>query len=177
VITGGATYNLFRGVHKLPFNDYEKDFKFTVGGQLTADWGIMRRLSFGLSYNHHRHQLNIYDYTYDLDGTTFVENPIQSIYSTSFNMRILLHMRQIYESTDGEVDLYWGGLQQFIFVRNVNSSNDPNFYEVSNNFDAIPGIVGGVRYYPTEHIGLHFEMALPSTYTFSAGLAFRIKNK
>ncbi len=176
VISGGATYSLFKGIHKLPFSAYENNFKFTVGGQLNADWGLLRRFSIGIGMSHHRHHLNIYDYEYVIDGQTYTENPVQSIFTTSYNMRVLIHMRQVYENTDGKVDLYWGGLQQFIYIRNVSSSKDPNFYQLQHNFDAIPGVIGGVRYYPKENVGLHFEMAFPGPYTLAAGLAFRIKN-
>ncbi|MFT5824123.1 MAG: hypothetical protein ACI8ZM_005389 [Crocinitomix sp.] len=177
VISGGVSYSLLKGIHKLPFSEYKNDFKFTVGGQANADWGLIRRLSFGLGVSHHRHHLNIYDYEYTIDGQTFIEDPIQSIFSTCYNLRVLIHMRKVYENSDEKIDLYWGGLQQFIYVRNISTSNDPNFYRLQQNLDAIPGIIGGVRYYPTDHIGMYFEMAFPGPNTISAGLAYRIKNK
>lgn len=61
-------------------------------------------------------------------------------------------------------------------MQSVNSNKDPNFYQINDNSSAIPVIVGGVQFYPTVHIGLHFEMTFPGAYTGSLVLTVRFKN-
>ena len=174
-ISAAPTYSVFRGVHKIPFSDYEKQFKFTVGGQLHADWGILRRISVGVGVTHHRHQLDISDYTYSsAEGLLYTEDVRQTIDVTGYYFRGLIHIKSVYDNSLEEIDLYWG-VQQFAFLfRSFNNSTDPDFFTVNESLQSIPGIVAGVRYYPTEVFGFSAEAALPGPYTISIGAAIRL---
>ena len=173
-ITFGPSYSLFRGVHKVPFSDYEKHFRFTVGGQFHFDWAPLRRVSFGGGITHQRHQLEITNYQYTLNGLTITENPRQTIDVTGYYFRGLLHFKDVFESSLEEIDLYWGAQQYFLLYRSFSNSKDPDFFQVNESIQAIPGILGGIRYYPTENFGVHAEIAFPGPYSFSVGGAIRL---
>jgi len=177
VLSGGTSYSFLRGIHKVPFRDYDKNFKFTVGGQFHADWGLIRRFSVGVGITHQRHHLTIQDYQYTLDNTVYTESPTQSVYVTGYYARVLIHLRALYESTGEEVDVYWGATQQFINYQSFNNSNDPNFHQFNQGIQSIPCAVGGIRYYPTDFFGVHAEASFPGMYTLSGGIAFRFKNE
>lgn len=177
VLSGGASYSFLRGIHKLPFKNYDKDFKFTVGGQFHADWGLIRRLSVGVGITHQRHHLTIQDYQYTIDNTVYTENPTQRVFATGFYMRALIHMRSLYEDSGDQLDVYWGAAQQFIVFQSFNNSSDPNFHQFDESLQAIPCFLTGVRYYPTDFLGVHAEAAFPGVYTLSAGIVYRFKNE
>ncbi len=173
-ISAGATYNLFRGVHKIPFITYDKSYQFTMGQQIHADWALMRRISIGAGITHQRHDLNIYNYTYTAGGENITENPVQSISVTGLYARGLYHMHKVYKKTNKMVDLYWGAQLQFIFYKSRNTSNDPDFHKTNKSLGKIPSLVGGIRFYPLKKLGVHAEVAIPGSYTLSMGITYRL---
>jgi hypothetical protein len=176
-VTTGPSYSLFRGIHKIPFTDYDKNFKFTIGGQLHADWALLRRVSLGFGVCFQRHQLNIQDYSYELDGITYQESPTQTIDVSGYYVRGLIHILSVYDDTDEAVDLYWGVQQYQILYQTRNNSLDPDFPTTDIEARLIPGVVAGVRYYPTSWFGFHSEFAIPGPYFISMGLAFRLAGR
>ena len=169
----GATQSMWRWVHKVPFKEYDTNWKFTVGSQLNVDLGILRRFSIGGGLIYHIHHLNIENYSYNLNGQTIQESPTQTIIAFGGYYRALIHMKSVYEDSDEQLDLYWGFGQQFMSYRTLNNSKDPNFY---TDQEAPPNYyyaVAGIRYYPTEWFGVHGELAIPGPYTISLGATFR----
>ena len=172
-VTGGPTYSLLRGIHRVPFRDFDNKFDFTVGGQLNLDWAFLRRLSLGAGFTYQVHRLNIYDYQYQQNGQIFTENPTQTIYVSGGYGRVLIHPLQFFYFFDEKFDAYLGGQMHMIFFQTENNSGDPDFHQVSVGVNQVPGVVGGIRYYPTPFFGLYAEAGIPGPYTFSLGIAFR----
>lgn len=173
-ITGGTTYNMFREVYKLPFTKYENTFKFTVGQQLHLDYALVRRLSIGIGFTHQKQVLTIHNYEYFKGPAIITESPIQTTNTTSGYLRILFHLLPIYEDTDEMLDVYWGLAQHLTVYTSTNNSNDSNFYQFPSGAFIFYNVLAGVRFYPTAKIGVHFEASLPTSYTFSAGISFRV---
>ena len=64
VVTPGVSYNLFRGVYKPPFFEYDKSFKFTLGQQLHLDYALFMRFSIGVGFTYQKQSLIIHNYEY-----------------------------------------------------------------------------------------------------------------
>lgn len=173
IISGGATYSIFRGVNRIPFRDYETKFDFTIGQQLNFDFAVLRRLSFGLGLVHHKHKLNIYDYKYFKGPAIITENPTHTVSAYSANLRMLIHMKSIFDDTGEQLDVYWGGHSSFVYYSSSNNSTDPDFFTLNESIPNFIALVGGIRYYPIDQFGLHFETSLVGPYTCSAGIIFR----
>ena len=172
-VSAGASYSALRGVHKLPFIKYEKDFDFTVGQQFHFDVAVIRRFSFGIGYTHQKHVLNIHDYEYFKGPAIITENPIQTTNVHAFYLRAIVHHHNLYEDSDEMFDLYAGAQQNFMFFGSKNNSLDPNFPQIPGVSITIPSFVVGLRYFPIDQFGIHIEGSIPGAYTVSFGLVFR----
>lgn len=173
IISGGATYSIFRGVNRIPFRDYETKFDFTLGQQINFDIAVFKRLSFGLGMVRHRHKLNIYDYKYFKGPAIITENPTHTVNAFALNVRMLIHMNSIFEDLGEQLDVYWGGHSSFVYYKSTNNSNDPDFFMLNEPIPNFIALVGGIRYFPIDQFGLHFETSLVGPYTCSAGIIFR----
>lgn len=169
----GATQSFFRGIHKIKYRDYDPHFKFTTGAQLHGDFAILRRLSIGIGGTFHRHQLQVDNYSYTNGNQIIFEDFREQITVLSGYGRVLIHMKNIYDEQLEEIDVYWGGQLMFLQYYFQNNSTDPTLEKKSITAEEIMGVVGGIRYYPTDFFGIHAELAFPGAYTISVGAAFR----
>lgn len=172
-ISAGATQSIWRWYHKIPFREYETDWKFTVGTQLNVDWGVLRRFSLGAGSVYHVHHFTVEDYSYQLNGQTYYESPTQTVRAFGIYYRAMIHMLSIYENTSEEVDVYWGFGQQFMTYNTSNNSSDSNFYTDSESSPEYYAAMAGVRYYPTDWFGFYGEVAVPGPYSIAIGASFR----
>lgn len=172
-ITVGITHSLFRGIHKIKYLDFDPYFKWTPGFQLHADFALVRRLSVGFGGTFHHHQLRVDDYSFEAGTSLITENFTETIDVFAGYGRVLIHMKEIYENSLDEVDVYCGGQVMFLSYRTHNTSSDPSLNGESFDIREILAMVGGTRYFPTDFIGVHAEFAIPGAYTFSIGASFR----
>ena len=172
-ISAAPTYSVWRGLHRLHFQNYQKHFKFTVGAQLHVDWALIRRLSIGIGSTFHRHHLVIDNYEYVAGNTAIKEVPTQSIDVWGVYFRGLWHFYNLYEDSAEEIDLYFGGQYTALNYRTFNNSGDPDFPTYNGWIDKLPVAVVGIRYYPTEWFGIGAEIAAPGPYFISMGANFR----
>lgn len=172
-ITGGVSHSLFRGIHKIKYREYDPSFSWAPGFQLHADFAILRRFSAGFGGTFHRHRLNVNNYSYSIGSDFVTENFVETIDVFAGYGRCLIHIKEVYDSSIDEIDLYWGGQVMFISYQLSNTSTDPALMGDSFTLDEIYAAVAGVRYYPTENFGIQAEVALPGPYTLSIGAAFR----
>jgi hypothetical protein len=91
--------------------------------------------------------------------------------------RLLLHSLNLFDDTDEAVDAYWGMQQSGSLIKTSNNSQDPNFPEGSEFIPQFPSLVAGIRYFPTSNFGIHIEVAIPATYTVSAGIVFKTQGR
>lgn len=177
VVDGGASYNAWRGVHRFPFQDYETSFDFKVGVHATLDWAPVRRISMGAGISTQDQLMRVYDYTWTDGNQTHVEDVAQHIQSFSFSFRGLIHPLKIYEGSGELVDVYFGAQHTLYSMKTSHTSLDPNFPQYSLELRNVPAIVGGVRYMPTEFVGMYVEASLPGTYTVAMGVSFRFAGR
>ncbi len=176
-VQGGATYSAWRGIYKVPFKDYDTKFKFTLGGQASLDFALFRRLSVGFGFINQQQQLHISNYQYTSNGQTITENPTFVVSASALYIRGFFHHLELFENTDGKLDLYGGMHQNFIWWQSNHTSNDPNFFTLSENIPDLPSLVGGLRYYPTETIGVYIEGSFPGAYTVALGVSARFNGR
>lgn len=173
-ISAGASYSAFRGIHKLSFLEYEKDFDFTVGQQLHFDVALIRRFSVGVGYTHQKHVLNIYNFKYFSGPEIITENVVQTTNVHALYLRALVHHHNIYEDSAEELDLYAGLQQNLLLMNSRDDSSSPYFPRSTGGGGiTIPSAVVGLRYYPLMKFGVHAEVSVPGAYTFSLGIVFR----
>jgi hypothetical protein len=176
-VSASPTFSALRGAHKLNFIGYEKSFKFTLGQQLHLDYTVLRRVSFGLGYTHHKHVLYVKDYQYFSGPAIITENPTYIANINSVYFRFLLHHLNLFDDTDKEIDAYWGVQQSITWISSFDNSNDPNFPDNSGYLPQIPSLVVGIRYFPIPQFGIHIEAAIPATYTIAAGVVFKTQGR
>ena len=173
VFSINASHDVMRVLYKFPYLDYEKSFKPSIGKQLHVDWAFFRRLSIGLSVNHQAHTLQVKDYSYLSNSVSVVEDVNQRISASSVALRVLIHPLQFYEEHDKKLDAYWGMQQYSSLVKIKDNSSDLSFTKSSSDFETFFGMIGGIRYYFTDQVGMNFEMTFPGPSTFALGLNLR----
>ena len=111
---------------------------------------MVRRLSVGFGGNFHRHQLRVDDYSFEAGTSLITENFTETIDVFAGYGRVLIHMKEIYENSLDEVDVYCGGQVMFLSYRTHNTSSDPSLNGESFDIREIMAFVGGTRYFPTD---------------------------
>lgn len=172
-VDAGPSYNAWRGVHRFPFQSYDTKFAFTVGAHGTIDWAMVRQVSLGVGFSTQKQLLYVNNYQWSDANGTYVENVSQYIQSFSFCLRGLFHPLTVYEDSGEMLDLYFGVQQTWYSLNTWNTSQDPDFPQYDLLLGQVPAIVGGVRFMPTEFVGLYLEASLPGTYTVALGASFR----
>jgi len=173
-VQAGVSYSVWRGMHKIPFREYDTHFKFTVGKQAAFDAALLRRLSIGVGFTYHKHILVIDNYQYTVNDHIITENPEYTVRTGSVYFRGLLHHKDIFDDTNKRIDLYGGIQELYIMWDSSNTSNDPDFQDLHDTGFEIPSLVGGVRIYPTDFIGMYAECSIPGAYTIAFGISVRI---
>lgn len=173
VVSGGTSYSALRGIHKLVFLKYDKNFDFTLGQQIHLDVALIRRFSVGFGYTHQKHVLNIHDYQYFKGPQIITENAIQTTNVHAFYFRALVHHHNLFKDSDEMLDLYAGAQQNFMLFNTKHNSTDPDFPSSSDGTITIPSILVGLRYFPMDQFGIYVEGAIAGAYTVSLGLVFR----
>lgn len=173
VVSGGTSYSALRGIHKLAFLKYDKNFDFTVGQQIHLDVALIRRFSVGFGYTHQKHVLNINEYQYFKGPEIITESTTQTTNVHAFYFRALFHHHNLFEDSGEMFDLYAGAQQNFMLFNTKHNSSDPDFPRSSDGTITIPSFLVGLRYFPIDQFGLYVEGAIPGAYTISLGLVFR----
>jgi hypothetical protein len=177
---GGVGYSQFGLISKIL--ELGTDGQFTETKTTPAytgyfDYQFKRHFSMGISGGVQSIRQKVEDFTYTVDGQS---QTAQSFYYRLQRTNVGMTFRAHYGDND-KVDVYSGlkiGLSIFSISFDVNDEtllaeldNRASFATTTPSFQLI---LCGMRYYPIQPLGIHFELGIGAPAIVSAGLSLRI---
>jgi len=143
-------------------------YAITPAYNLMADQALGNVVSLGLAIGYQADIITTRDYANTQTG--YYETVTENLSRLNVGMRVLFHF------THGDhFDAYSGLRIGLSHWNDDNNANDPNYALVKGNLN-FPSfqLLYGMKFYFTDDVGLHLELALGTPYFIEGGLSFKL---